>query len=84
MIQLGMLSNFAKSGFTKAMSLVFMAELFDKTFFVAMLLAMRTSKLFAFNSSVAALGVMSFISGAIGSFLGKIPFITRTFFGLAV
>jgi putative Ca2+/H+ antiporter (TMEM165/GDT1 family) len=66
------------------MSLVFVAELFDKTFFVAMLLAMRTSKLFAFNSSVAALGVMSFISAGLGSVVGKLPFISRTFFGLAI
>ena len=56
-----MIKNFISGGFGKSMSLVFMAELFDKTFFVAMLLAMKTSKMFAFNSSLIALGTMSFI-----------------------
>lgn len=79
-----MVRNLVTGGFGKAMSLVFMAELFDKTFFVAMLLAMRTSKLFAFNASIIALGVMSFISGGIGAVVGKLPFITRTFFGLSI
>ena len=83
-MQLGMVKNFVSGGFGKAMTLVFMAELFDKTFFVAMLLAMRTSKLFAFNASLIALGTMSFISGGIGAVVGNMPFISRTFFGLTV
>ena len=81
-MQMGMFKDFMTGGFAKAMSLVFMTELFDKTFFLAMLLAMKTSKLFAFNASIIALGVMSFISGGIGAVLGNQPFITRTIFGL--
>lgn len=83
-MQLGMVKSLVSGGFGKAMSLVFMAELFDKTFFVAMLLAMRTSKLFAFNASIIALGIMSFISGGIGAVVGKIPFAAKTFFGLTI
>jgi len=83
-MQLGMVKSLVSGGFGKAMSLVFMAELFDKTFFVAMLLAMRTSKLFAFNASLIALGTMSFISGGIGAVVGNLPFISKTFFGLGL
>ena len=87
LMSLGLMSNLTSAvtgGFGKAMSLVFMAEMFDKTFFVAMLLAMRTSKLFAFNASVSALGVMSLISALIGAMVGNLPFASKTFFGLAV
>lgn len=78
------IASLTKSGFGKAMSLVFMAEMFDKTFFVAMLLAMRTSKLFAFNASVAALGAMSLISAGLGAFMGNLPIATKTVLGFPI
>jgi putative Ca2+/H+ antiporter (TMEM165/GDT1 family) len=50
----------------QAFSLVFVSEIGDKTFFIAGLLAMKTSRLISFTGSMAALTVMTIISVVIG------------------
>ena len=60
-------------GFLESLSLIFMVELGDKTFFIAALLAMRFGKLLSFAGSVLSLGFMTVISVIIGTALGKVP-----------
>ena len=43
-------------GFVESLSLVFLSELGDKTFFIAALLAMRLGKMVSFVGSVTSLG----------------------------
>jgi hypothetical protein len=60
-------------GFLESLSLVFMVELGDKTFFIAALLAMRFGKLISFVGSVFSLILMTAISVGVGCLLGKVP-----------
>jgi len=62
-----------ETGFYQAFSLVFLSEIGDKTFFIAGLLAMKTSKLVSFLGSMGALAVMTFISVAIGQIFHAVP-----------
>ena len=62
-----------RSGFVQAFSLVFVSELGDKTFFIAGLLAAKTSRFISFTGSVAALAVMTVISTLIGVAFHRIP-----------
>jgi hypothetical protein len=67
------LANIGETGFYQAFSLVFVSEIGDKTFFIAGLLAMKTSKLISFVGSVAALAVMTVISVVIGQVFHAVP-----------
>lgn len=61
------------SGFVEALTLIFMSELGDKTFFIAALLAMRVGKAIAFFGSVISLGLMTVISVGIGLLFAQVP-----------
>ncbi|CAM9793931.1 unnamed protein product [Chrysoparadoxa australica] len=61
------------SGFFQAFSLVFVSEIGDKTFFIAGLLAAKTSRLISFTGSVGALAVMTVISCVIGVVAHSVP-----------
>jgi hypothetical protein len=50
-----LLAGLAETGFYQAFSLVFVSEIGDKTFFIAGLLAMKTSRVISFIGSMAAL-----------------------------
>lgn len=54
------------SSFYEALSLIFLSELGDKTFFMAGLLAMKTSRTISFVGSFGALATMTMISVVIG------------------
>mmetsp|Transcript_12774 Transcript_12774/g.31006 ORF Transcript_12774/g.31006 Transcript_12774/m.31006 type:complete len:321 (+) Transcript_12774:255-1217(+) len=69
----GFLSSLVETGFWQAFSLVFVSEIGDKTFFIAGLLAMKTSKLQSFLGSMGALIVMTLISVVIGQAFHAVP-----------
>lgn len=66
-------SSVSQTGFYQAFSLVFLSEIGDKTFFIAGLLAMKTSRLVSFIGSIAALAAMTVISVLIGQIFHAIP-----------
>mmetsp|Transcript_9855 Transcript_9855/g.13011 ORF Transcript_9855/g.13011 Transcript_9855/m.13011 type:complete len:345 (-) Transcript_9855:99-1133(-) len=66
-------TSIAETGFYQAFSLVFVSEIGDKTFFIAGLLAMKTSKLVSFLGSIGALAVMTVISVVIGQLFHAVP-----------
>lgn len=66
-------SSIAETGFYQAFSLVFVSELGDKTFFIAGLLAMKTSRWISAVGSIGALTVMTLISVAIGQIFHVVP-----------
>jgi len=61
------------TGFYQAFSLVFLSEIGDKTFFIAGLLSMKTSRLISFTGSIGALSVMTVISCVIGQLFQAVP-----------
>lgn len=67
------MASFSQTGFYQAFSLVFLSEIGDKTFFIAGLLAMKTSKLISFIGSMAALFAMTLISVLIGQAFHAVP-----------
>lgn len=69
----GFLSRIAETGFYQAFSLVFVSEIGDKTFFIAGLLAMKTSRLVAYLGSMGALGAMTILSVLIGQIFHAVP-----------
>lgn len=50
-------------GFIGAISVIIVSELGDKTFFIAAILAMRHSRLVVFGGAIAALSIMTVLSG---------------------
>merc|ERR1719217_575735 len=54
-------------------SLIFLSEIGDKTFFIAALLAARTSRLLTFAGCAGALALMTVISVAIGQIFHAVP-----------
>ncbi|CAM9347693.1 unnamed protein product [Phaeothamnion confervicola] len=62
-----------RSGFFQAFSLVFVSEIGDKTFFIAALLAAKTSRLVAFAGAVGALAVMTVLAVLIGVAFHAVP-----------
>ena len=54
-------------------SLIFLSEIGDKTFFIAALLAARTSKLLTFAGCASALALMTVISVAVGQIFHAVP-----------
>jgi len=67
------LSSVAETGFYQAFTLVFLSEIGDKTFFIAGLLSMKTSRLVSFVGSMAALGAMTVVSVLIGQIFHAVP-----------
>ena len=67
------LSKISETGFYQAFSLVFLSEIGDKTFFIAGLLSMKTSKFTSFVGSMGALIAMTVISVLIGQVFHVIP-----------
>lgn len=65
--------RFSESGFYQAFSLVFLSEIGDKTFFIAGLLAMKTSRLVSFIGSMGALAAMTVLSVLIGQIFHAVP-----------
>ena len=61
------------SGFFQAFSLVFVSEIGDKTFFIAALLAAKTSRLISFAGSVGALAVMTVLAVLLGLAFHSVP-----------
>lgn len=52
--------------------MIVMSEIFDKTFFIAALMAMRNSPLFVFSASFASLGLMHTLSTFLGMVLPQV------------
>lgn len=69
----GLMAKISETGFYQAFSLVFLSEIGDKTFFIAGLLSMKTSKVASFIGSMGALGVMTVISVLIGQLFHAVP-----------
>ena len=67
------MAGLGETGFYQAFSLVFLSEIGDKTFFIAGLLAMKTSRFLSFVGSVGALAVMTVISVVIGQVFHAVP-----------
>lgn len=65
--------NSFQSSFLQAISLIFVSELGDKTFFIAALIAARASKLLTFVGCAGALAVMTVLSVAIGQIFHSVP-----------
>lgn len=68
-----LMERLSETGFYQAFSLVFLSEIGDKTFFIAGLLAMKTSRLVSFIGSIGALAVMTVISVLIGQIFHQVP-----------
>lgn len=69
----GWLASVAETGFYQAFSLVFLSEIGDKTFFIAGLLAMKTSRFISFLGSLGALAAMTIVSVVIGQVFHAVP-----------
>lgn len=67
------LEKLTSSGFFQAFSLVFVSEIGDKTFFIAALLAAKTSRLISFVGSVGALAVMTVLAVLVGLAFHSVP-----------
>jgi putative Ca2+/H+ antiporter (TMEM165/GDT1 family) len=68
------------SAFTAGLLLITVSELGDKTFFIAMLLAMRHSRRLVFIGAIAALATMTVLSVLMGQVVSLLP---KTFLHLA-
>ncbi|GMH32466.1 hypothetical protein BSKO_00300 [Bryopsis sp. KO-2023] len=68
-----MASWLGKSGFVAALSLIFLSEIGDKTFFIAALLAMRLGRWVSFLGTAFALGLTSILSVGIGVLFNAVP-----------
>jgi Ca2+/H+ antiporter, TMEM165/GDT1 family len=61
------------TAFTAGLSIITVSELGDKTFFIAMYLAMRHSRRLVFSAATAALAVMTILSVAMGRVASFLP-----------
>jgi len=61
------------SAFTAALLLIAVSELGDKTFFIAVILAMRHSRRLVFTGVVAALAAMTVLSVLVGQAMSVLP-----------
>lgn len=68
-----MISSVALTAFTSSLSLITVAELGDKTFFIAMILAMRHRRRWVFWGVMVGLTAMVLLSVAIGQVLSRFP-----------
>ena len=57
---------------TEALAVIFAAEIGDKTFFVALILAMRYNKSAIMLGCMAALSIQAMVSAAFGAFISQI------------
>jgi len=77
-----------KPAFVKAFTVVAFAEIFDKTWFVTLILALQSGKRYAFYSSFAALAVHTVLAAALGFEIARlfkastIDFMTAALFAL--
>ena len=69
----GLMARISETGFYQAFTLVFLSEIGDKTFFIAGLLAMKTSKFVSFLGSMGALAAMTVLSVLIGQVFHAVP-----------
>lgn len=67
------MEKLTSSGFFQAFSLVFVSEIGDKTFFIAALLAAKTSRLISFAGSVGALAIMTVLAVLLGLAFHSVP-----------
>lgn len=58
--------NDAYHSFMMAVSMIGISEIGDKTFLIAVLMAMRHSRLFVFSSAASSLAIMTILSGVVG------------------
>mmetsp|Transcript_19034 Transcript_19034/g.31586 ORF Transcript_19034/g.31586 Transcript_19034/m.31586 type:complete len:337 (-) Transcript_19034:40-1050(-) len=68
-----LMESLSQTGFYQAFSLVFLSEIGDKTFFIAGLLAMKTSRLVSYVGSMGALAAMTVLSVLIGQIFHAVP-----------
>ncbi|CAM9116285.1 unnamed protein product [Discosporangium mesarthrocarpum] len=68
-----LLDQLSNSGFFQAFSLVFVSEIGDKTFFIAALLAAKTSRLISFTGAIGALAVMTVLAVLVGVAFHSVP-----------
>lgn len=68
-----LMESFTATGFYQAFSLVFLSEIGDKTFFIAGLLAMKTSRFVSYVGSMGALAAMTLLSVLIGQIFHAVP-----------
>ena len=61
------------TAFSKGLSLITVSELGDKTFFIAVILAMRHSRKIVFTGVIAALAAMTIISVLVGQVASLLP-----------
>ncbi|KAK5960833.1 putative ribosome biosynthesis protein GDT1 PWA37_002272 [Arxiozyma heterogenica] len=59
-------SNDRLNSFFMAVSMIGLSEIGDKTFLIAVLMAMRHSRLFVFSSAASSLAIMTILSGIVG------------------
>ena len=75
-----MASWLGRSGFVAALSLIFLSEIGDKTFFICAILAMRLGRWISFCGTVLALSVMTSLSVGLGVAFSVIPDAMKTSF----
>lgn len=59
-------SNDPFNSFVMAVSMIGLSEIGDKTFLIAVIMAMRHSRLFVFSSATSSLAIMTILSGVVG------------------
>lgn len=62
----GVSGNDPIHSFFMAVSMIGLSEIGDKTFLIAVLMAMRHSRLFVFSSAASSLAIMTILSGVVG------------------
>lgn len=67
-----------REGFIQALLLIFFSEIGDKTFFIALLLALQQPKGLVFAGTFGALGVMTVISVGLGRFFHLVDEVVPT------
>lgn len=73
-----MSSWIGQSGFVAALSLIFLSEIGDKTFFICAILAMRLGRWISFLGTLLALSAMTILSVGLGVAFNVIPEAMRT------
>ncbi|GMR45896.1 hypothetical protein PMAYCL1PPCAC_16091 [Pristionchus mayeri] len=61
------------NGVAASFSMIFTSEILDKTFFIAIVLAMRHSRLTVYAGALAALGLMTVLSATVGMLTTFVP-----------
>jgi len=65
--------NLFRDGFVSSFTMILLAEIADKTFFIAAIMAMRYNKVIVFAGAYSALVIMTGLSCALGQVVGLIP-----------